>query len=140
MAKDIGCDVQIEPQTSKTDEKRADLCIRMLTKAILVDVTIVNATCKSHAAKNLEKLEQQKMDTKRKLYEKDAIELGMKFVTFQMNVMGGFSKEANTLLKTIASQAKIDVGEFRRTLSTALQTANGRMLLAARRVAGYSAV
>jgi hypothetical protein len=117
---------------------RTDIAFFLDGDIVFADVVVANATCRSHRNKSKESIEQEKTVLKNRIYGADAASLQAELVTFQLDVLGGWSVQAVKLVKRLCSFADVAPQELIDSISRVVQLANGRIILSNRNQKNFS--
>jgi len=136
LSRDVSLPVMKERLIYKrgTEERRIDLSIWIQGVIYFIDITITSTTAASHIDQNDAQILNEKTRLKEKLYGEDASRFSAELIVFQLDVLGGISTPAFTMMKKIASAAPplLQDDFFRsivRSLSATIQAFNGEILL-----------
>jgi hypothetical protein len=101
-------------------DHRMDAVIQDERKLFYVDVTVRSTTAKSHSEGSAEK-------AKQKLYLSAAVAAGAELVVFRLDALGGFSKAASSMCKTLTAGSCQTYEDLRTSVSWHLAVQNGMM-------------
>jgi len=129
----------VEPVIVKNPEdgkhNRADLRISLLQRSqeVYVDIVVANQLSQSHKGKSNARVEHEKERDKESKYLREVQARSGEFVTMLIEVNGGFSPQAATLVNNIERMCGQE-GALYRAISTSLQNANAQLLINAARM------
>ena len=95
---------------------------------VFVDLTIANASCKSHANKDWQQIENKKDVLKKEIYEQLVLDQGGEFTTCVMEVFGRLGIKAKQLIKRIERAANATPGALTSLIATANMRLNGAII------------